>query len=159
MWFSKTKFINMTTHGAVKKRHFTRNYKISQAQKIMADALHLHPSMTRTVHEAGGVFILRLKDNQKELAQDMKDHAAAFAPAKEQKAMEKGHGRLETKQYSCFDVSGEYFDSRWGKPGFNTLFRVERARTVLKTSKTSQETSYYISNEKALCMVEHYRYR
>ena len=125
----------------------------------MADALHLHPSMTRTVHEAGGVFILRLKDNQKELAQDMKDHAAAFAPAKEQKAMEKGHGRLETKQYSCFDVSGEHFDSRWGKPGFNTLFRVERARTVLKTSKTSQETSYYISNEKALCMVEHYRYR
>lgn len=37
------------------------------SQQITADALHLHPSMTESVHGASGIFVIGLKGNQKEL--------------------------------------------------------------------------------------------
>lgn len=115
-------------------------------QKITADALHLYPALTQTVNEAGGTFLIGLKGNQKELLEDMKDHTDAFSPIKKDKTVEKGHGRLETREYSCFDVSGEHFESRWEQSSFKALLRVERTRIMLKTNDSSKETSYYISN-------------
>jgi len=117
-----------------------------QSQQITADALHLHPGMTTMINQAGGVFVIGLKNNQKELLGDMIDHCTAFAPKTRFKTVDKGHGRLEIRQYACFDVKGEYFESRWDDSQFSSLIRVHRTRTVLKTSHTSEETAYYISN-------------
>lgn len=127
-----------------------------KSQRITADALHLHPSMTEMVQQAGGVFVIGLKDNQKELLQDMVDHTKAFAPRKEHKTVDKGHGRLEIRQYTCFDVSGEYFESRWAKSGFSSLIRVKRTRIVLKNNDSSEELSYYLSNGKSENALEYF---
>ncbi len=126
------------------------------SQKITADALHLHPAMTGSVHSASGIFIIGLKDNQRELLEDMIDHTEAFRPKTGHRTVDKGHGRLEIRKYSCFDVSGEYFESRWDKSGFSSLLRVERTRIVLKTNESSEETSYYISNGKAGNALEYF---
>ena len=121
----------------------------ADSQKITADALHLCPAMTEPIEEAGGIFIIGLKDNQKELLQDMKDHVACFSPVKQKVTIEKGHGRLEKRSYFHYDVSEEYFDKRWAKTNFRSLFKVERNRIELKTNKESKEISFYISNGKA----------
>lgn len=118
----------------------------AQSQQITADALHLCPAMTEPIEAAGGVFIIGLKENQKELLQDMVDHSECFKPWRKQRKVDKGHGRLETRQYYHYDVSEEYFESRWNESGFRSLFKVERSRITLKTNEKSAETTYYISN-------------
>lgn len=118
-------------------------------QCFTADALHLYPDMTEAIHQAGGVFVIGLKDNQKELLTDMIDHTEAFGSVAKNETVDKGHGRLEVRRYSCFDISEEYVESRWKDSGFSSFIRVDRTRTVLKTNESSKETSYYISNGKA----------
>jgi phosphoribosyl-ATP pyrophosphohydrolase len=63
--------------------------------------------------------------------------------------VDKGHGRLEIRDYYLFDVSEEYFESRWEKSGFRSLLKVQRNRINLKTNEESTEIAYYISNGKA----------
>lgn len=128
-----------------------------QSQQITADALHLCPAMTEPIHHAGGVFVIGLKDNQKELLEDMMDHTHAFKPKAKHRTVDKGHGRLEIRNYACFDVRGEYFESRWQNSGFSSLLRVQRTRTVLKTNESSEETTYYISNGKSENALEYFQ--
>lgn len=120
-----------------------------QSQQITADALHLCPAMTEPIEQAGGTFVIGLKDNQKELLEDMIDHTEAFAPKSEHETVDKGHGRLEIRQYACFDVKDEYFEERWDTTCFRSLIKVKRTRIVLKTNTSSEEVSYYLSNGKS----------
>jgi len=50
----------------------------AQSQKTTADALHLCPAMTAPIEACGGIFMIGLKENQKELLQDMIDHSQCF---------------------------------------------------------------------------------
>jgi len=115
-------------------------------QNITMDALHLSPLTTEPIEKSGGVFVVGLKDNQKELAEDMA-HSTNYLPiAKQARTVEKGHGRIEIRNYFQYDISGEYFDSRWKDSNFQTLIKVERTRIITKTNKESKQTAYYISN-------------
>ena len=118
----------------------------AQSQKITADALHLCPAMTEPIEQNKGIFLIGLKDNQKELLQDMTDHTESFKPVKKETTVDKGHGRLEKRQYYHYDVSEEYFEQRWNRSGFRSLFKVQRSRIDLKTNEQSTETAFYISN-------------
>ena len=115
-------------------------------QKITADALHLCPAMTEPIAQVGGVFLIGLKNNQKELLADMRRHAACFKPVNEYITVDKGHGRLEKRHYFHYDISQEYFEQRWENSDFQSLFKVERTRLNLKTGHQSTETAYYLSN-------------
>ena len=115
-------------------------------QKITADALHLSPATTASIAKAEGIFVIGLKDNQRELLADMEKCTAFLEPTNQTQTIDKGHGRLEKRSYFQYDVSGEYFDPRWASSNFQSLFRVERSRLVLKTGKESQQVAYYISN-------------
>lgn len=121
----------------------------AQSQKITADALHLCPAMTEPIEQNGGIFLIGLKDNQRELLQDMTDHAEYFKPIEKKTTIDKGHGRLEKRQYYHYDISEEYFGQRWNRSGFRSLFKVKRSRIDLKTSGQSTETAFYISNGNA----------
>lgn len=120
--------------------------KNAQSQKITADALHLNPAMTSMIEQGEGIFIIGLKENQKELLSDMKWHVKNHEPQAIYDTLDKGHGRLEQRYYYHFDVSREYFDKRWKTTNFQSLFKVVRHRTILKTDEHSEETAYYISN-------------
>jgi predicted transposase YbfD/YdcC len=120
--------------------------KEARAQKITADALHLCPAMTEPIEKSGGIFIIGLKENQKELLADMSKHAECFKATRELITIDKGHGRLEKRHYYQYDVSGEYFDHRWENTHFRSLFKVVRHRTNLKNDKHSIETAFYLSN-------------
>jgi len=120
----------------------------ARSQKITADALHLNPLMTTMVNQAGGVFIIGLKNNQKELYKDMKKCCEYLSPVNQDVTHDKGHGRVEKRSYFQYDIQEEYFDKRWNKTNFQSLFRVERQRFETRTGKESQEVDYYISNGK-----------
>ncbi len=128
-----------------------------QSQKITADALHLYPKLTELIHGSGGTFIIGLKGNQQELMDDMIAHAKVYPPKASHQKAEKGHGRIDSRHYTCFDISEEYFDSRWEQSGFSSLIKVERKRTILKNNKLSKEVSYYISNGEATHATEYFR--
>ncbi|MCP3930333.1 MAG: ISAs1 family transposase [Bacteroidetes bacterium] len=115
-------------------------------QKVTMDALHLCPSMTEPIVEAGGIYLIGLKANQEELLEDMKKDASFLKPLNQLVTVDKGHGRLEKRSYFHYDIGWEYFEDRWAKSNFQSLFKVERNRIILNTNKQSNETAYYISN-------------
>lgn len=115
-------------------------------KNVTMDALHLCPLTTNPIEKASGTFLIGIKENQKELLQDM-EQATNYLPIKKQgRTIDKGHGRVEVRNYFQYDVSQEYFDSRWNDSKFQTLIKVERTRLTTKTGKQSIETAYYISN-------------
>lgn len=116
------------------------------SQKITADALHLNPETTSLIAQAGGVFLIGLKGNQQELLEDMEKDSTYFTPVNQLITVEKGHGRVEKRSYFHYDVSDEYFDERWSKSNFQSLFKVNRYRFDLQSGKESNEISYYMSN-------------
>lgn len=115
-------------------------------QKVSMDALHLNPETLGTVQKAGGTYLVGLKGNQKELLAEMAGCALSKA-SHSHRTVEKGHGRLEERDYQCFDVRGAWFDKRWDKCGIATLVRVERARLEMKGNKRSREVALYLSNK------------
>ena len=118
------------------------------AQKITADALHLNPKTTGSMAGNGGIFLIGLKDNQKELLEDMKKNASFLSPVNQAVSVEKGHGRVEKRSYFHYDIGWGYFDERWNKSNFQSLSKAIRERHDLLSGKTSIETAYYISNGK-----------
>jgi len=120
----------------------------ASSEKITADALHLNPEMTELIAGNGGIFMIGLKENQKELLADMRKDASFLTPVNQLVTTQKGHGRIDRRSYFHYDVSWEYFDERWSKSNFQSLFKVIRERYNLTTGKTSTETAFYISNGK-----------
>jgi len=115
-------------------------------QKLTMDALHLCPLTTKPIEKAGGVFLIGIKNNQEELLEDL-SHSTTYLPiVKQNRTVDKGHGRVEVRTYFQYDISQEYFDPRWADSNFQTLVKVERTRFCIKTEKESKETAYYISN-------------
>lgn len=118
------------------------------SQKLTADALHLNPKTTTPIDKANGIFLIGLKGNQKELFEDMKKCATYLMPVNEDVTIDKGHGRLEKREYFHYEIGEEYFDERWSESNFQSLFKVQRHRLELQTGRESFETDYYISNGK-----------
>jgi len=119
-------------------------------QKITTDALHLSPSTTEPINQAGGVFIIGLKNNQEILCTAMKNYATKATVIDQIVTVEKGHGRVERRSYFHYDISGQTFAKRWEKTEFKSLFKVQRERFICNAEKESNEVDYYISNgEKA----------
>ena len=120
--------------------------RVRSARKVPWMPCTCAPKTTAPIAKAGGVYIIGLKGNQKELLGDMKKDASFLKPVNQAVTVDKGHGRLEKRTYFHYDISWEYFDGQWGTSNFQSLFKVQRSRIVLLTGKQSDETAYYISN-------------
>jgi predicted transposase YbfD/YdcC len=117
-------------------------------QGLTFDALHFNPKTLNYIHYKGGTYIASLKGNQEEISQDMAQFITFQNAHFQHFECEKGHGREDTRTYSCKDVSGEYFDKRWKFAGLTTVIIVKRTRFIKNLEKYSDEISYYMSNQK-----------
>ena len=117
-----------------------------EKSKITLDALHLNPLTTQQINGSDGTFAIQLKANQPTLLAQMSQEAAAAAPVGTLKSIEKGHGRLEIRQATFFDVSHLDLDPRWRECGLNTLVVLSRRTTEMAKQKSSAEVSFYLSN-------------
>ena len=115
--------------------------------KVTLDALHMNPTTTAQINLAGGIYIIQVKDNQKELREQCERLAAEKAPLEVITTVEKGHGRHETRQGAFFDLEKIAFPERWSGSGFRTLIVMERQTVKTAQRKVSSEVSYYVSNQ------------
>lgn len=117
------------------------------SEKVSLDALHCKPATLKIITQAGGRYLVGLKENQKELTKQinrsMKNQAFLFRS----KTEEKGHGRIEVRGYEFYDVLELEKEERWNNCQIRTAIKVSRAREELKSGKSSREESCYLSNE------------
>jgi len=122
-----------------------------EGQKISMDALHCNPTTLELINESGGIYLVGLKDNQKELLTECVDVIRFSKPTftfTQEEMIKPKHGRIEIRAYSVYNISKEEKAERWENCKINTLIRVKRDITEVKTQKNSTEISYHISNQK-----------
>lgn len=118
-------------------------------KKITLDALHLTPETVTYIEGEGGIFLIGVKENQKELLDTLVSISSTKKPINQYcPEPEKGNGRVDTRKYESFDLKNVCFDKRWSNANFQTVIKVERERYNCKAKTISCETAYYISNEK-----------
>lgn len=117
------------------------------AQKVSLDALHCKPATLALVTRQGGKYLVGVKDNQKELKKQISLVVAGQSCLLEMTTTEKGHGRIETRNYQFYDVMEMPADERWEACHLKTAVQVTRLREALKGGHKSVKESYYVSNE------------
>lgn len=118
-----------------------------QNQKITLDALHLIPLTINAIHGAGGIYLVGLKTNQQTLYRCWVGGSTVKAPGYErQDAAQRGHGRIDQRNYASFAMNTSPLAPRWQLSGMQTLVRVARIRQTLAGVELSREVSYFVSN-------------
>jgi len=118
-----------------------------EAHKVTLDAHHCNPQTTAQIHQAGGQYVIQVKENQPLLLTQCQSVAATAMPLGSHEEYEKGHGRLTTREGQCFDMRALRLAPRWSESGIHTLVVMKRQTVTFATQKTTCETAYYISNQ------------
>ena len=118
-----------------------------EGQKVTLDAHHCNPTTTAQIHQAGGQYVIQVKENQPILLKQCQDLAATTLPLGRHMECDKGHGRLATREGECFSMQGVNLAPRWSESGVRTLVVMQRETLTLAKQKTTTETAYYISNQ------------
>jgi predicted transposase YbfD/YdcC len=125
---------------------------------VTIDAMGCQTTITSTIVDGEGDYLIAVKDNQPTLRQDIE---TTFAEARDErrravdelarprieefKTVEKGHGRLEERTVTVTrDLDWLTTADKWKKLSF--VAEVVRQRTLLSTGKTTLESSYYIGS-------------
>ncbi len=119
---------------------------------VTADALNCQTAIAEQITQQGGVFVLALKDNHRNLFNDAKlfvEHAAknkyAELTTRTITTTDKGHGRIETRKYRLIDLPGgiAWDEERRAWPGLKSIGIAECTRQTGGTTTT--ETRYYLT--------------
>ncbi len=87
-----------------------------------------------------------LKENQKQMKKQVSLASEQQPFLIKLGTAEKGHGRIEVREYEFYDVLEMKKCERWNDCQIRTAVKVKRERIELKSGKKSQEESYYVSN-------------
>ena len=117
-----------------------------EAQKVSLDAHHCNPKTTAQIHQAGGEYVIQVKENQPALLKQCQHLAATTRPRGRYDERDSGHGRITTRQGQGFAMVSLRLAPRWANSGMQTLMVINRETLTPATGKRSWETAYYISN-------------
>lgn len=120
---------------------------------VTIDAMGAQTKIAQAIRDEKADYVLRIKDNQGNLHQDIQDWFAyadkvKFADIQHSYAekVNKGHGRIEIRR--CWAISDslafEYIRNYAGWADLQTIVRVQRERRL--PEKTEFETAFYISS-------------
>jgi len=101
-------------------RPFIQEDKIS-LNGLFFDALHTQYETLTTIEASLGTYVAQVKENQKELLEDLKDHLSISKSFHNTELINKGHGRLEQRKGSFYDISGVEFNNKWKPCNLATL--------------------------------------
>jgi predicted transposase YbfD/YdcC len=115
--------------------------------RVTLDALHFNPKTTRQIDQAGGHYVIQVKDNQPALKAQLLAWATQAKPVGHLRPpAEKAHGRIETRHGTFVALDGLKVDPRWAESDFRTLIVMHRQTVEVASQQRSDETSYYVSN-------------
>lgn len=117
-----------------------------EKKNVTLDALHMNPTTTAQIEQAGGHYIIQTKQNQPTLYDSLTTIANTQSPLAILNTNEVGHGRHEERWAWLFNIAEQPFDSRWQQSGFRSLVVVLRQTTLNRTQKISLDLSFYLSN-------------
>lgn len=117
-----------------------------EKQKISLDAHHFNPITTAQIHQANGIYVTQVKENQAIFLKQCKSLHTQFTPLAETASHEKTHGRVTTRRAQLFPLDSLSLDSRWQSSGLSALIVMERETVDIAKQKTTFDTSYYVSN-------------
>jgi len=117
-----------------------------------ADALHLQKKTFEIALDKGHGLLIQLKDNQKELENDVAQIIKLEKPTQTYTApIEQGHGRIENRKAILYQhrIADHILDEQWARH-IQTVVCIERKRQVKNTAtgqwEVSEERSVYLSN-------------
>lgn len=111
---------------------------------ITIDAMGCQKSIARKIVSKKADYILSVKENQKDLYEDIQDSFRILPTSDYSEDTDYGHGRIETRKCTTItDLSLVENADKW--KGLVSIIRMERERYFKATAKKENETSYYIS--------------
>lgn len=112
---------------------------ILEGRVVTMDALLTQRSIAQQIVDAGGDYVMMVKDNQPRLHEDITTVFALAPVAGETRTVAEtvdgGHGRIEQRRLQTSDVLVGYSD--W--PGLAQVFQVERYVILKKTGEVREE--------------------
>jgi len=118
-----------------------------EKSRVTLDAHHCNPATTAQIHQAGGRYLIQVKENQPILLRQCRELAAQNVLIGKNTDKETGHGRITTRRARTFSMNTLNTDARRADSGLQTLVAIKRKTVDMRTRKTSRETSYYVSNQ------------
>lgn len=120
---------------------------------VTVDAMGAQTKIAQAIRDEKADYVLRVKDNQGKLHQDLQDWFAhadnvnfANMNSNYSETVNKGHGRIEIRR--CWAISDalafEYIRNYEGWADLQTITRVQRERRL--SDKTEMDTAYFISS-------------
>jgi predicted transposase YbfD/YdcC len=113
---------------------------------ITADSMHTQKKWCASVQTYGGYYLALVKENQPGVLEDLRDFFEDKDPESsewdEHKRVQKGHGRLETREIWTSTQMNEWFEQEWA--GVAQVFKIRRLRK--KRGKQEEEIVYGLTN-------------
>jgi predicted transposase YbfD/YdcC len=120
---------------------------------VTLDAIGCQTKIAATIRQQGGDYLLAVRENQKQLFQDVRDLFAGYlevnfrqVPHNYDRRVNKGHGRLEIRQ--CWTISDpeflDYLPQRRTWPDLHSVALIRAERQM--NDQISVEQRYYISS-------------
>ena len=111
---------------------------------ITIDAMGCQKNIARKIVSKNADYILSVKENQKDLFEDIQDSFKILKPNDYSEDIDYGHGRIETRKCTIItDLSLVENALKW--KGLVSIVKIERERYFKATAKKENEISYYIS--------------
>lgn len=116
-----------------------------ESHKISMDAHHCNPDTLTQIHEAGGSYLVQVKENQPKLLEQCRN-LSVQPSLSETIENNSANGRITTRHASLYDLTALEIDERWKSSGLYSLIVMDRDTFNKSTQKETTETSYYLSN-------------
>lgn len=113
---------------------------------VTIDAMGCQTAIAKQIVQAGGDYVLALKENQPDLHELVVDHFAVTHQPAPHETVEKDHGRLERRRCWATDDSAilAWLDPEQTWPGLCSIAAVEGERRLGET--ITRETRYYLTS-------------
>lgn len=126
---------------------------------VSIDAAGAHVEITQAIVDAGGDYLIGLKDNQPTFHRETRDLFLELSSTRTRTAdevpvpafqsdeqVDAGHGRIETRHTTVCHDFRHFVPAALRFANVRTLIAVEAERTDKNTGKTTHETRYYFSS-------------
>ena len=125
-------------------RDFMKETGLEKA-KISLDAHHCNPETMTQIEQAGGSYLIQVKENQPKLLEYCRELAKQSSLA-ETLDYDSAHGLVCAREAYLHTLHLSNIDSRWKNSGLQNLVVMNRETYNKSTQKISNETAYYLSN-------------
>ena len=113
---------------------------------VTLDAMGCQKDIAEKIRSKEAHYILQVKDNQKNLKEQMEDIFNSKTKRKIDEKSNCGHGRIEHRRCEAIIMNSTILDGAENWKDLQTLVRIKSERTIKKTSEKSVEYRYYISS-------------